>query len=206
MKKINVFFIILIVFVSTAASITGVAWAANVSGINESKGRIHINGGINDGYTPGTTVCFFVSSVAYGNELVCGTVVSAEAATATVKVSKSRAKKMKVGTEAMLPAKKEAEVKDNDMLAKVSEIHQREGRIHINGGTDTGYILGATVCFSISPDKEDICGTVQEAEPSHAVVAVSQEEAAMIKIGAEAMLEVETKDRGENRKKEDWFR
>ena len=159
-------------------------------------------------YIPGTTVCFPVSSVAYGNELVCGTVVSAEASKATVKISKSRAKKMKMGTEAMLPVKKEAKekVKDSDMVVEVSEINKSEGRIHINGGTDAGFILGTIVCFSISPDTELICGTVQEAEASKAVVEVTQGEAEKIKIGTEAMLEVDEKVKDETKEKEDWFR
>lgn len=208
MQKSKLFLIIISVVVLFAASITGVARSAGVTGINKSKGHIHINGGTNDGYIPGNTVCFPVSSVAYGNELVCGTVVSAEASTATVKVSKSRAKKMKVGTEAMLPVEKaaEEEMKDNDMEAQVSEINQREGRVHINGGVDTGYILGITVCFSISLDKKPVCGTIQEAEASKAVVAVSPKEAEMIEIGTAAMLEVAAEAKGKTKKKVDWFR
>jgi len=115
---------------------------------------------------------------------------------------------MKMGTEAMLHVKKEAKekVEDIDMVAQVSEINKSEGRIHINGGMDAGFILEATVCFSISPDNELICGTVQEADASKAVVKVTQKEAGKIKIGAEAMLEVEEKAGKETKKKEDWFR
>jgi hypothetical protein len=96
------------VMVLAATTFKSVAIAAEVTGINKSKGRININGGLNDGYIPGTTVCFPLSSAAYGNELVCGTVVSAGASKATIKILKSRAKKMKMDTAAMLPVKKEA--------------------------------------------------------------------------------------------------
>jgi hypothetical protein len=208
MQKIKIFLITLIIIILATTSFKSIAMAAQVIGINKSKGRIHIDGGVNDGFMPGTTVCFFVSSVAYGNELVCGSVVSAEASMATVKVSKSRAKKMKMGTEAMLHVKKEAkeEMEDIDMVAQVSEINKSEGRIHINRGMDAGFILGATVCFSIYPDKELICGTVQEAETSEAVVKLTQKEAGKIKIGTEAMLGVEERAKEETKEKEDWFR
>ena len=208
MKKIKIFFTIFIIIILAAISFKSIAMAAQVTGINKSKAQIHINGGVNDGFIPGATVCFPMSSAAYGNELICGTVVRAEASKAVVKVQKNRAKNMKMGTEAMLHVKKEAkeEAKDIDMVAQVSEINKSEGRIHINGGMDAGFILEATVCFSISPDNELICGTVQEADASRAVVKVTQKEAGKIKIGTEAMLEVEEKALKETKKKEDWFR
>ena len=208
MQDIKIYFITFIFIIIAATSFKGIATAAEVSGINKSKGHIHINGGINDGYIPGTTVCFPVSSVAYGNELVCGTVVSAEPSAATVKVSKSRAKKMKMGTAAMLPVKKEAkeQMVESDMMSKVSDINKSEGRIYINGGTDAGFIVGATVCFSISPDTELICGTVQEAETSKAVVEVAQGEAEKVKIGTEAILEIEEEAKNKTKEKENWFR
>ena len=108
MNKIKLFLFAVAIIVIASTSFMGIAMAAQVAGINKSKGRVHINGGVNDGFIPGATVCFFVSSESYGDEFVCGSVVSAEASIATVKVSKSRAKKMKMGTEAMLHVEKEA--------------------------------------------------------------------------------------------------
>ena len=108
MQKIKIFLVTLIIIILAAISFKSIAIAAQVTGVNKSKSRIHINGGVNDGFIPGATVCFPMSSVAYGNELVCGSVVSAEASTAVIKVPKNRAKKMKMGTEAMLHVKKEA--------------------------------------------------------------------------------------------------
>ena len=123
MNKIKLFLFAMAIIVIASTSFMGIAMAAQVTGINESKGRVHINGGVNDGFIPGATVCFFVSSVAYGNEFVCGSVVSAEASKATVRVSKSRAKKMKMGTEAMLYVEKKAkeEVEDVDMVEEKSQ-------------------------------------------------------------------------------------
>jgi hypothetical protein len=118
MNKIKLFLFAMAIILIASTSFIGIAMAAQVTGINKSKGRIHINGGVNNGFIPGATVCFFASSASYGDELVCGLVVSAEASKAVVKVQKSRAKKMKMGTEAMLYVEKEAkeEVEDVNMV------------------------------------------------------------------------------------------
>jgi len=108
MNKIKLFLFAMAIIMIASTSFIGIAMAAQVTGINESKGRVHINGGVNDGFIPGATVCFIVSSASYGDEFVCGSVVSAEASNAVVKVQKSRAKKMKMGTEAMLYVEKKA--------------------------------------------------------------------------------------------------
>ena len=128
MNKIKLFLFAMAIILIVSISFMGIAMAAQVTGINKSKGRIHINGGVNDGFIPGATVCFFVSSVSYGDEFVCGSVVSAEASIATVKVSKSRAKKMKMGTEAMLHVEKEAKekVEDVDMVEEKAKEETKE--------------------------------------------------------------------------------
>jgi uncharacterized membrane protein YcgQ (UPF0703/DUF1980 family) len=120
-KKIKIFFITLTVIILAAISFKSIAIAAQVTRVNKSKARIHINGGANDGFIPGATVCFPMSSVAYGNELVCGTVVSAEASTAVVKVPKNRAKKMKIGTEAMLEVEEKAKEETKEKEEKTEE-------------------------------------------------------------------------------------
>ena len=104
MKKINVFLVTLTIIILAAICFTGMAMAAQVSWVNESKGRVHINGGVDDGFIVGATVCFIISS---GEKLVCGTVQSAEASKAVVRVDKHWAKRMKKGTEAMLYVEKE---------------------------------------------------------------------------------------------------
>ena len=128
MNKIKLFLFAMAIILIVSISFMGIAMAAQVTGINKSKGRIHINGGVNDGFIPGATVCFFVSSASYGDEFVCGSVVSAEASIATVKVSKSRAKKMKMGTEAMLHVEKEAkeEVEHVDMVEEKAKEKTKE--------------------------------------------------------------------------------
>ena len=128
MRNIKVSIVTLTIILLAANSFQGVAMAAQVSGINKSKGRIHINGGVNDGFIPGATVCFIVSSASYGDEFVCGSVVSAEASKAVVKVQKSRARKMKMGTEAMLHVEKEAkeEVENVDMVKEKAKEETKE--------------------------------------------------------------------------------
>ncbi len=128
MNKIKLFLFAMGIIVIASTSFIGIAMAAQVTGINKSKGRVHINGGVNNGFIPGATVCFFVSSTSYGDEFVCGSVVSAEASKAVVKVEKSRAKKMKMGTEAMLHVEKEAkeEVEDIDMVEEKAKEETKE--------------------------------------------------------------------------------
>ncbi len=130
MNKIRLFLFAMAIIVIASTSFIGIAMAAQVTGINKSKGRVHINGGVNNGFIPGATVCFFVSSTSYGDEFVCGSVVSAEASKAVVKVEKSRAKKMKMGTEAMLHVKKEAkeEVEKIDMVEEKAKEETKKKR------------------------------------------------------------------------------
>ncbi len=208
MQKSKVLLIVLTIVVLATTSFQGIGMAAQVTGINESKGRIHINGSVNDGFIPGATVCFLISSASYGDEFVCGTVQSASGSKAVVKIPKSRAKKMKIGTEAMLKVEEEAkeEIKDIALMAKVTGIDESEGNIYIDGGMDTGFVLEATVCFAISSDKEPVCGTVQKAEASKAVIKVPKKEAGKIQIGTGAMLKVEEKAKENINEKEDWFR
>ena len=112
MKKIKIFLISLTIFMLAGTYFKTIAVAAEIAWINESKGRIHINGGKNDGFIPGATVCFFISS---SEKFVCGMVKSASDSKAVVKVNKRWAKKMKKRMEAMLYIEKEdkEEIKEN---------------------------------------------------------------------------------------------
>jgi hypothetical protein len=171
MQKINVFLISATIFVLAATSFASLVSAAQITAINESKGRIHINGSVDEGFIPGAT-----------------------------------AKKMRKGLEAVLIVKKDEqeETKEIEFAAQVTRVDSNG--IHIDGGTDAGFILGASVCFSVSSDEELVCGTVQDAEVSKAVVNVSKGVAEKIKIGMEAMLNSEKEDKKEGKGKEDWFR
>ena len=120
MIKLKKILVSLTIIVLTAICFTGMAVAAQVSWVNESKGRVHINGGVDDGYIVGATVCFIISS---GEKLACGTVQSAEASSAVVKVDKNSAKRMKKGTEALLYVEKQEkeEIKDTQEKETVEE-------------------------------------------------------------------------------------
>jgi hypothetical protein len=104
MNKRKLFLFTQIIVVFSTICFTGMAMAAQVSWVNESKGRVHINGGVDDGFIVGATVCFIISS---GETLVCGTVQSAEASKAVVKVDKNSAKRMRKGIEALLYVEKQ---------------------------------------------------------------------------------------------------
>ena len=133
MNKLKVFLVTLTIIVLAVICFTGMTMAAQVSWVNESKGRVHINGGVDDGFIAGATVCFIISS---GEKLVCGTVQSAEASKAVVKVDKNSAKRMRKGTEAMLYVEKDdkeeiketqdKETVEEDAPSKSMRIHDRK--------------------------------------------------------------------------------
>jgi len=134
MNKLKVFLVTQIIIVFAAICFTGMAMAAQVSWVNESKGRVHINGGVDDGFIVGATVCFIISS---GEKLVCGTVQSAEASKAVVKVDKNSAKRMRKGTEAMLYVEKQdkEEIKENQDEENMKEnVPPTSMRIHDQKG------------------------------------------------------------------------
>jgi hypothetical protein len=134
MNKLKVFLVTQIIIVFAAICFTGMAMAAQISWVNESKGRVHINGGVDDGFIVGATVCFIISS---GEKLVCGTVQSAEASKAVVKVDKNSAKRMKKGTEAMLYVEKQdkEEIKENQDKENMEEdVPSTSMRIHDQKG------------------------------------------------------------------------
>jgi hypothetical protein len=134
MKKINVFLVTLTIVVLTIICFTGMAVAAQVSWVNESKGRVHITGGVDEGFIVGATVCFLISS---GEKLACGTVQSAEASSAVVTVDKNSAKRMKKGTEALLYVEKQdtEEIKDTQDKETVEEnVPSPSMRIHDQKG------------------------------------------------------------------------
>ncbi|MBW2198842.1 MAG: hypothetical protein JRF58_13595 [Deltaproteobacteria bacterium] len=122
MNKLKVFLVTLTIIVLASICFTGMTMAAQVSWVNESKGRVHINGGVDDGYIVGATVCFIVDFKS-GEKLVCGTVQSAEASNAVVKVDKNSAKRMRKGTEAMLYVEKDdkEEIKETQDKETVEE-------------------------------------------------------------------------------------
>jgi len=134
MKKMNVFLVTLTIIILATICFTGMATAAQVTWLNESKGRIHINGGVDDGFIVGATVCFIISS---NEKLVCGTVQSAEASKAVITVNKNAAKRMRKGTEAMLYVEKEEkeEIKENQDKENIKEnVPSKSMRIHDQKG------------------------------------------------------------------------
>ena len=83
------------------------------------------------------------------------------------------------------------------MAAQVTEVIEGHGRIHINGGVDDGFVVGATVCFSVHSSEGSTCGTVVSAEASRAIVKVPSKAARRMRKGTEAILIVEIKEKKE---------
>ena len=127
MQKFTVFIVSSILVVLAAAFFGGAAMAAQVTRVNESSGRVHINGGANDGYVLGTTVCFYIST---RERLVCGIVESASGSKAVVKVEKRWGKKILKGTEATLlyVEEDEKEMKEKEDLPDNEEIKEKQNR------------------------------------------------------------------------------
>ena len=91
------------------------------------------------------------------------------------------------------------------MKARVSEVSINEGLIYIDRGADSGFTSGTTVCFAISPGKEQVCGKVKTADAAKAVVEV-ETGAKEITVGTEAVLGTEEKPGMPAKAKADWFR
>ena len=122
MQKFTVFIVSSILVALAAAFFGGAAMAAQVTRVNESSGRVHINGGANDGYVLGTTVCFYIST---RDMLACGTVESASDSEAIVKVEKKWGKKILKGTEAILPEDEKA-MKEKEKLPDKEEMKEKK--------------------------------------------------------------------------------
>jgi hypothetical protein len=125
MQKSTVFIVSSILVALAAAFFGGAAMAAQVTRVNESSGRVYINGGANDGYVLGTVVCFYIST---RDMLTCGIVESASGSEAIVKVEKRWGKKILKGTEAILPEEDEKEMKEKEVLPDNEEMKEKEKR------------------------------------------------------------------------------
>jgi hypothetical protein len=127
MQKVTVFIVSSILVALAAAFFGGAAMAAQVAWVNESKARVHINGGTNDGYVVGTIVCFYIST---RERLACGVVESASDSKAVVKVEKRWGKRILKGTEAILlyAEEDEKEVKEKENLPDSKELKEKEDR------------------------------------------------------------------------------
>jgi len=103
--------------------------------------------------------------------------------------------------------------------ARAYQINKWKGLVHIDGGEDEGYILGAIVCFMSCSGEELICGTVVKTSPSEATVKVDNRATKMRKICQnEALLYVEEEENEEVKEieekekeperinKKDWFK
>lgn len=72
--------------------------------------------------------------------------------------------------------------------AQVERLNLKKGHIYIDEGKDTGYTMGAEVCFYTSDGQEITCGKVRQTLPDRAMVQVKSRSAKKIKKGAEARL------------------
>ena len=100
MQKIKVFFFL--VTITIIASYTGgVAFAAEVTKVNVSKGHVYIDAGKEAGLIMGADVCFYSFA---GKKIDCGKVRQISDARAMVKVNSRKAKLIKKGMTATFSA------------------------------------------------------------------------------------------------------
>jgi hypothetical protein len=101
------------------------------------------------------------------------------------------------------------------LSAQVIDVNKLNGDIRINGGENDGFIVGKIVCFTISLGEEVVCGRIQRASVSDALVKVEREWSERILEGTDALLYLEKEKMKENEetkkeqkkiKKEDWFK
>ena len=74
------------------------------------------------------------------------------------------------------------------MAAQVVRVNANKGHIYIDEGKDSGYTMGAEVCFYTSDGQEITCGKVRQTLPERAMVQVKNRFSKKIKKGIEARL------------------
>ncbi len=74
------------------------------------------------------------------------------------------------------------------VAAQVTRIHANKGHIYIDEGKDSGYTMGAEVCFYTTDGQEITCGQIRQTLPGRAMVQVKNRVAKKIKKGTEAKL------------------
>jgi hypothetical protein len=104
------------------------------------------------------------------------------------------------------------------MAAQVAWVNKSKARVHINGGTNDGYVVGTIVCFYISTRERLACGVVESASDSKAIVKVEKRWGKKILKGTKEVKEKEDlpdnqemkekekrKDTEEMPENEEWF-
>ena len=101
MQRIKTVLIVLAIVVLSATSFKCIAQAAQVTKVFHYAGGVYVDGGEQEGFTVGSTVCFYSKT---GEHIVCGKVVTSSswAPLSRVWLGKNATKLVGRGTEALL--------------------------------------------------------------------------------------------------------
>jgi len=72
------------------------------------------------------------------------------------------------------------------LAAEVTKVNVSKGHVYIDAGKETGFIMGADVCFYSVAGATIACGTVRQTSADRATVKVKNREAKLIKRGMTA--------------------
>ncbi|HUV78185.1 MAG TPA: hypothetical protein VMW06_09000 [Desulfobacterales bacterium] len=112
MKKLKRLLVAITIIVIIFTFFTNIAFSARAYQMNKSKGLVYIDGGEDEGFILGATVCFISCS---GEELICGTVQKTSPSEAVVKVDNRATKMRKIcQNEALLYVEEKEEVKKDE--------------------------------------------------------------------------------------------
>jgi len=104
MHRMKAFLIILAIIVMVVTCFSSIALGARAYKMDKWKGHVFIDGGENEGFILGATVCFLSCS---GKGLICGTVLKTSPSEAMVKVDNTATKMRDICGETILYVREE---------------------------------------------------------------------------------------------------
>jgi len=128
MQRINAFLIPAIIVMVVTFSTT-IAFSARAYKMNKWKGHVFIDGGEDEGFILGATVCFPACS---GKGFICGTVLKTSPSEAMVKVDNTATKMRGICGEAILYVGEEDREGNKEMFENEEKEDQKKERERIN--------------------------------------------------------------------------
>ena len=129
MQRINLFLMIPAMIMMAATFVSTNALAARAYKMDKWKGHVFIDGGEDEGFILGATVCFLSCS---GKGFICGTVLKTSPSEAMVKVDNTSTKMRDICGEAILFVGKEDREHKNEMIEHEVKEDQKKERETIN--------------------------------------------------------------------------
>jgi len=124
MQRIKTVFIVMAIVVLSATSFECIAQAAQVIKVLRNGLSVRIDGGEQDGFTLGSTVCFYSKT---GEQIICGVVITSSASKSTVMLGKY-VKWVGRRTKALLYVEEEG-VKEKEGIKEKKEVKEEKERV-----------------------------------------------------------------------------